>query len=370
MNPLRAITLGEVAGSRDNNFNLIRMIAASGVLVSHAFPIALGIGTTQPFQNATGLTLGWICVGIFFAISGFLIARSFDRKAHISGWFSARVARLFPGLIVVSVLIALLYGPVFTKLTLSDYFSQPQTWTYIPRNVTLVSLQFGLPGVFDDLPYPTAINGSLWTLVYEVACYAGVFLAGVLGALASRGRFAVAFALYLAAFAASGLPGVAELIPAKLEPLRLLSFPFAVGMTFYVWREWMVLSWLLTALLALLAAALHGTALFEPAFLVAIAYATFVLAYRLGGPIRRYNAVGDYSYGMYVYAFPVQQAAIAVAGPMTPLQNMALAFPITLLLAIVSWYWVEEPALARRHALARWMQSWRRPVAPPQGVGA
>lgn len=370
MNPLRAVTLGEVAGSRDNNFNLIRIIAASGVLVSHAFPIALGIGAAQPFQRATGLTLGWICVGIFFAISGFLIARSFDRKAHIADWFSARVARLFPGLIVVSVLIALVYGPVFTTLTLGEYFARLGTWTYVPRNVTLVSLQFGLPGVFEDLPYPVAINGSLWTLVYEVACYGGVFVAGMLGALASRTRFAFALALYLAAFAATGVPGIAEQIPAKLEPLRLLSFPFALGMAFYVWRGWMVLSWALMMLMAIIAAALHGTALFEPAFLLAIAYGTFVFAYRLSGPVRRYNAIGDYSYGMYVYAFPVQQAAIALAGPMSPLENMAIAFPITLLLAIASWYWVEEPALARRHDLARRLQSWRRLPNRAQGVGA
>lgn len=356
----QTMTLADVAGGRDNNFNLIRMIAASGVLVSHAFPIALGFGATQPFETATGLTLGWLCVAIFFAISGFLITQSFDRKPQVESWCSARVARLFPGLIVVSVLVALLYGPVFTTLPLGQYFSQPQTYTYIPRNVTLVSLQFGLPGVFETLPYPTAINGSLWTLVYEVACYFGVFLAGVLGAIASRRRFAIAFALYLVVFAASALPGISDHVPARLEHLRLLSFPFAIGTAFYVWRSRVVLSWLLAAILAVAATLLRQTALFEPAFILAIAYGTFVLAYRVGGPIRHFNRVGDYSYGMYVYAFPVQQAAVAIAGPMSPIENMVLAFPVTLLLAIASWYLVEKPALARRHDLARLLGFWRR----------
>lgn len=369
----QAVTLAEVAGGRDNNFNLIRMIAASGVLVSHAFPIALGIGTRQPFEAATGYTLGWIGVAIFFAISGFLITRSFDRKSRIESWFSARVARLFPGLIVVSILIALFYGPVFTTLPAADYFTRVQTYTYVPRNVTLVSLQYGLPGVFTDHPYPVAINGSLWTLVHEVACYGGVFLAGIMGALASRRLFFMLCLLYAAAYVITGLPLVAEVMPDKVAPLRLLSYPFVIGMVFYVWREHVRLSWIVAAALALLAAALRPTALFEPVFVAAIAYATFVVAYLPGGLLRHYNRIGDYSYGMYVYAFPVQQAAVAVAGPMSPSMNIAIAFPVTLLFAIASWYAVEKPALDRRHRLAGWLGAWRSqpPVeaALPAGPG-
>lgn len=370
MTARQAVTLAEVAGGRDNNFNLIRMIAASGVLVSHAYPIALGEAARQPLYAATGYTLGWICVAIFFAISGFLITRSFDRKSRIENWFSARIARLFPGLIVVSVLIALLYGPVFTILSLGEYFSRWQTWSYVPRNVTLVSLQYGLPGVFAGHPYPVAINGSLWTLVHEVACYLGVLLAGIAGALRSRRFFAVVCLLYAGAYVATGLPGVAELLPAKAAPLRLLSYPFVIGMALYVWRDRVRLSWLLAAGLAALAAVLRPTPLFEPVFVAAIAYATFVFAYLPGGVLRHYNRLGDYSYGMYVYAFPVQQAAIALAGPMPPAMNIAIAFPVTLLFAILSWYWVEKPSLDRRHLLARWLGLWRRESpAEPEARG-
>lgn len=364
MSARRAVTLADVAGGRDNNFNLIRMIAASGVLVSHAFPIALGETARQPFYAATGYTLGWICVAIFFAISGFLITRSFDRKSRIENWFSARLARLFPGLIVVSILIAVLYGPAFTTLSLGEYFGRAQTYTYVPRNVTLVSLQFGLPGVFADHPYPIAINGSLWTLVHEVACYLGVLVVGILGALRSRRFFAGACLLYAGAYVVTGLPGVAEHLPLKVAPLRLLSYPFVIGMALYVWRDRVRLSWLLAAGLAVLAAVLRPTPLFEPVFVAAICYATFVLAYVPGGVLRHYNRLGDYSYGMYVYAFPVQQAAIALAGPMSPAMNMAIAFPITLLFAILSWYAVEKPSLDRRHELARWLGFWRRERKP------
>lgn len=345
-----------VCSGRDNNLNLIRMVAASGVLVSHAYPIALGDSALQPFQESTGFTLGWICVAIFFAISGFLITRSLDRSRYLTDWFTARVMRLFPGLLVVSVLIAALYGPVFTVLSTSAYFSQAATYLYVPRNLSLLFLQYDLPGVFADHPYPEAINGSLWTLIYEVVCYGGVFLAGLIGALRSRRFFAVLLVAYLAVYLATRAPGIAALLHPKAMALASLSYPFAIGMAFYVWRDRIRLSYLLAAALAVLAALLKPTILFAPAFVLAISYATFVLGYRPAGVLRRYNDFGDFSYGTYIYAFPVQQAAIALAGPMTPLQNMAYAFPVTLVLAIASWRLVEEPSLDRRHAVAQWIR--------------
>lgn len=356
----RSLTLADVAGGRDNNLNLVRMVAASGVLISHAFPITLGDGAQEPFEASTGLTLGFLCVAIFFAISGFLITRSFDRKSRIENWISARVARLFPGLIVVSLLIAFLYGPLFTTLSIGQYFRQAETYLYVLRNVTLVSLQYGLPGVFASQPLPIAINGSLWTLVHEVACYLGVLALGVVGALASRKAFSIASLLYAGAYIASGLPGITEFLHPKITLLRMLSYPFVVGMVFYVWRDRIVLRWGVAAVLAAAAALLRFTPLFEPAFLAAISYLTFVVAYLPGGVIRKYNRLGDYSYGMYVYAFPIQQAAVAVAGPMSPLTNILIAFPLTLACAIASWILVEKPSLNRRHLLARMLGFWRR----------
>ncbi|WP_375291700.1 acyltransferase family protein [Qipengyuania sp.] len=357
-------TLAKLDSGRDNNFNLIRMVAASCVLVSHAFPIALGVGTLEPFEAETGFTLGWVCVAIFFAISGYLITRSYDRKPRIETWITARIVRLFPALIVVSGLIAMLYGPLFTTLSPQSYFSDPATYTYILRNVTLVKIQYSLPGVFETMPMPDAINGSLWTLLHEVACYVAVMVAGILGLLTSRRRFVPALLLYFGAYWATGLPIVADLIPAKLAALRFLSLPFAIGAAFYALRENIVLSWLVAALLALLAALLIDTPLFRSAFVLALAYATFVFAYLPSGPIRRYNALGDYSYGIYIYAFPVQQAAVAIAGPMNPLTNMLISFPVTLVCAIASWYLIEKPSLARRGALADLLTSWRTKLQP------
>ena len=350
--PRPAPRLGAVCGGRDNNLNLIRMIAATSVLVSHAWPIALGPSSVQPLEASLGMTLGAVSVWVFFAISGFLIARSYDRAARIADWTAARAMRLFPGLAVVLILTALAMGPATTVLPLGAYAANPATLLYVPRNVTLISVQYGLPGVFVDHPLPGAINGSLWTLFHEVVCYMGVLAIGLFGLLRRRGAMAIAGAAYLAGWVGLGLAGDAA--PMRIMLLRDLSLPFFIGTAFYVWRDRIALRWDLAlagcAATALCAAAARDA--FAPVFALALTYGVCVLAWRPGGVVRGYNRLGDYSYGVYVYAFPLQQLVIHLFGTMSPWENIALSLPPTLLCAALSWRFVEKPGLALRGRVA------------------
>ena len=123
------VRLSEVCSGRNNNLNLIRMIAASSVLVSHAYPISLGVGAAEPLDDIIGRSLGWTAVAVFFVISGFLITRSFDQRRHVKDWLAARFLRLFPGLLVVLIVTAFLYGPATTALPIGSYFSNSETFT-------------------------------------------------------------------------------------------------------------------------------------------------------------------------------------------------------------------------------------------------
>lgn len=341
------VCLGERCGSHDNNFNLIRMLAAIAVLVSHAWPITLGYGTMQPLEAALGRHLGWNSVAVFFIISGFLIARSFDRRASIVDWTASRVLRIFPALVVSLAVTVLLLGSIATTLPLGAYFSDPDTSTYWPRNLALFPLQHTLPGVFEENPYANEVNGSLWSLRHEVTCYFGVLLLGLAGALGAKRRMIVALVVYgvfrvgVEAAEASGLQ-----LPALLPPFVGLSLPFALGTAFYVWRDHIRLTWIGALALAGLTAVLRPTPLFLPALMLALAYWTFCIAYLPGGAIRRYNLIGDGSYGVYIYAFPVQQLVVWLLGPMTPALNILFALPATLMLAALSWHFVERPSLA------------------------
>jgi len=336
--------VGAVSGGRRNNFNLIRMVAASGVLVSHAFPITLGPEAVQPLERwLGGITLGTVCVIIFFALSGFFITKSFDQGRDWRRFLIARAYRLFPALAGVLCLTVLVAGLVLTRADAASFWRAAPG--YVLRHLTLVDPVYSLPGTFFGNPYGPPINGSLWTLFYEVLCYAGVFVAGITGQL-RRGAPTVAALLALAALSVademSDLPG-------RVSNIADLAWPFALGGAIYLWRDRIPLSPLIVAALAALAALAQGTAAFPMLLTLALSYGAFWIGFAQWRALLGYNRLGDYSYGTYIFAFPIQQilAATGVADPWT---NMALALPATCACAVLSWHLIEAPALARvRH---------------------
>lgn len=345
----RSPVIADRAGGRDNNFDLIRMLAATGVMVSHAWPITLGAGVPEPFETfLRGDNLGRACVFAFFVISGFYITRSFCLKRDVTAFLSARVLRLWPGLIVMFLVVT----PVCALLASSD---PAATWggaaQHILTGLTLYAYS-PLPAVFVSNPVPDTVNGSLWTLFYEVVGYSGVLICGVLGVLDRRRLWLVLVALFLVLyFAGPHLTGRHDVLL-----MLYLGWPFLVGMCLWLWAKHVPLSPLIALALIGLTVLLRVTPplapLFLPVFILALGYTVMWLGFARIPGIRAYNRLGDYSYGMYVYAFPVQQLAAQYGTP-DPLTNLAVALPVTLVLAVASWHLVEAPALSLRHRFAR-----------------
>jgi len=158
--------------SRSNNFNLIRFISALLVLYSHHFILTNTHTNAEPFSNV-GMTLGSIAVDIFFITSGLLITASYYSRASLLSFAHARVLRIYPALIVCVLFCILIVGTAYTTLSLSEYFSDPKTFKFLKRNSLLLNdITYALPGVFSENHVKNAINGSLWTLPYEVKMYA------------------------------------------------------------------------------------------------------------------------------------------------------------------------------------------------------
>lgn len=342
-------TIADVSVGRDNNFNLLRMLAAAAVLVSHSWPLTLGPGAAEPLAAATGYKLGTTAVIVFFAVSGFFITKSFDRRSSIADFTVARVARIFPGLFVVLLLSATLLGPLFTELPIGHYLRDPHSWTYLPRNLLLFyGQQYRLPGVFTSNPLP-AVNGSLWTLANEAACYVLVAVAGLL-----RLSRPLTFPLVLGAVLVLALS-----VPASardgvvVDHVLILFLPFALGAAAYVYRRRIPQSALLAVALAITAALARGTPAYPLLYAVAVSYGALWFGFAEIPTIKAYNRLGDFSYGIYIYAFPVQQMIVALARPLDPVVLIVASLPPTVLLATLSWHLVESPALARRHVLRR-----------------
>lgn len=352
------LMLSEAAKSHANNFDLLRLIAASLVLMSHAY--TLGHATpahphiADPVsQYVIGLTpfgggFDSQAVHIFFFISGFLVARSFMRRSSVGAFVKARLLRIVPGLWVNLVFCTLLVGLFATRLPWAEYLQQRETWSYFFVNASLMNSLYRLPGVFEGLPVAEAVNGSLWTLPHEFRMYGWVMLLGLSGVLARRRLFLLVFAALLGLELASGK----GIVLAHADILRLWVF-FFLGIGACLWADRIRLSPLiLLAMLAPLPLLWHGPRLlFDLWAAAAFGYAILLLAY-----LRHWRAIdpgrfGDISYGVYLYAFPVQQMLIMQFGPdMSWGKMMVLSFALTVPLATASWFLVEKPALARKRA--------------------
>lgn len=328
---------------RQNHFNLLRMIAASAVIVSHSFPLSEGEGTVEPLQRMLGFTLGAAAVKLFFAISGYFILMSFARRRSNFDFIAARVLRIFPGLAVMAILLTFAMGPAFTTEPLPDYIRA--AWPYVPRTISLAFIRINLPGVFEGNPFPIAVNGSLWTLTVEVLAYAGLFALGVSGLL-KRAFFPFVIAAYAVAYATVWYRG--------MTPIASLSLPFMVGMTCYLYRQQHKLDGRLTA--ALVCVATIPTLLGHPIdelWSIALAYAGLWLGFLHAPTLNRYNRLGDYSYGTYIYAWPIQQMLAASLPGIAPLQMMPIALLAAFACGALSWHLVEKPALQLRRRSTR-----------------
>lgn len=332
--------VGRYSEGRDNNYNLLRFVAALLVLFSHCYPVSLGANAPDPAVRIIGNTLGAVGVHIFFVMSGFLVTKSYCRRNSLFAFVEARFLRIFPALAVAVLFCVFVVGTAFTSLKFSDFISHQETFRFILDNITLHKVRYYLPGVFEDNPYQHAVNGSLWTLPYEVKMYLAVALLGIAGIVRNRIFFNILFVVYLVLFVT-----VPENLPfSSLVPINL-TLAFFSGAFIFINRDRIPLSsWAASAFWVLPLIA-YRTPYYDAALHLALTYGVIWFAYVPSGYIRNFNKIGDYSYGIYIYAFPIQQSIAAILKGIEPLEMFPIAFSATLIPAVLSWHLLEKPAL-------------------------
>lgn len=341
--------LSKYVNKRDNNFNLIRFMAASLVLFTHSYALALGSGDFEPLRATIGMTWGSIAVDIFFITSGFLITSSYLARNNLFAFAWARMLRIYPALIV-AIGFCILLGASLTSLSLQDYFRHSQVYKFFLKStIIFFRIQDKLPGVFLKAPYGDAVNGALWTLPYEVMMYALVsFVLLVVCRIKAKVKHisapSVLIVLTVIALLADVLNHFHAFLPTTFVHLFAMFF---TGATYYTWKEKIQLSsnWAVVAFIVLFVSVLHKE-LFFIFYLLLLPYLVFNIAYVPDGMIRKFNSLGDYSYGIYIYAFPIQQTIAELIPGVSVGIMFVLSFVITLGLAMLSWHIVEKRFLA------------------------
>lgn len=339
-------TLESYSGGVDNNYNLIRILLAWGVLYSHSFTLS----ATQAegwFDQNVGKELGSVAVNVFFIISGFLISKSFVRRQDVVQFMKARIFRIIPALAGVVILSVAVLGPVVTSLSAKEYFSEKDTWDYLYKNIILTHVEYKLPGVFEK-HQNSAVNGSLWSIIYEMRMYLVIVLVGCLGCLTKQKNALALMFLFLAwHFAALLIPQL------ETGQLHRVSIYFFMGYVFQQFERRIPLNFIFIIPLGVIAYFFKDLIIGHFLEALFFAYAVFYLAYIPGGFLRNYNNLGDYSYGFYVYAFPVQQSLYHFVPNITFLEMLIYASLITSVFAVLSWHYIEKPALklAKRFSL-------------------
>lgn len=290
-------------------------------------------------------------VPMFFALSGFLVSGSALRLRDLRRFIGARMLRIIPALFIEVCLSAVAIGPIFTTLTLSDYFLNQQFFSYFGNIVG--HIQYELPGVFLNNPIPRIVNNSLWTLPVEFYCYIFMTTAMISGLIYDKRLFLVFFVV--ATIATTAMNYRYEWSSHRGNyTLIIILYYFLCGCIFYLYRNVIKISFIYVLIAVVLAYALIYTkslALIAPLFLTYVTIGIGML--RL--PKIPVVSVGDYSYGVYLYGFPISQSVIALlpAIKSSPLLFKATAIGITFGFAYISWNVIEKKALLLKHKLQK-----------------
>ncbi|MFN8295746.1 MAG: acyltransferase [Chitinophagales bacterium] len=347
-----------------NNFDFLRLIFALLVVVHHSFPLS-GVSEQDSLFYATNGLLSFSYIGVrgFFVISGFLIFPSLMRSKNLVDYFVKRVLRIYPGLFVVLV-ITLLFSVFLYESSIKSFFINKEVYTYIPVNLSLIKLQNHISGVFESNIFPKAINGSLWTIVYEFTMYCTIALFIFIrkkSRTLQRGLLLLFITIF---FTIRAFQEDIETI--HIGTLSLYIFAhnaiyFYVGalLSTYDINKIKFKAYILIASFA------AWLILLENPNFEFIQYFLFpVIVLFFGTYSTKYlnnisETIGDLSYGVYIYGFPIQQTFMHFFA-LSCLQLTLVATPFIFVFAWLSWHLVEKKALNNKSKVYAYLEKkWK-----------
>lgn len=347
-----------------NNYTLIRWLLAASVIYYHSFGMGAALGHSDKLTGALQpiTTVGGLAVECFFFLSGLFVSLSFFRDQSTVGFCIKRTLRIWPGLFVCLVVTAVAAGIACRPTDAWWFLLQPSFYDYITSNARL-KLTWEIPYIFSTNRFQ-AINGSIHTLPLEVKMYLLLAALGLLGLVRRRATLLIATGLLLAVvlFKPTVFTRPFDVINYGQAPIAMF---FCGVMMFCVADRVVIASWqdlLLAVLFGLSTGPVHTVSF----YLLVI----WVLLW-LGNwqpLIAAFKPKQDLSYGIYIYGWPCQQLVMLSKPDLNPYWLTAIALATAWLFALLSWRWVEQPAIEFGRQLTKRYSAYRL-ATPPSRQG-
>ena len=332
----------DAAGGFTSGFDYTRLFLSLLVMVSHSAAIS-GDTSAGFLPDFIDSDIGHGILPVFFALSGFLVAASLMRTKTLLTFLILRGLRIVPALMVEITLSAMVLGPLLTTSSYGDYFTGKDFFQYFLNIMGYI--HYHLPGVFLDNPIPRMVNGSLWTVPYEAECYLALAGLAVFGIVRRPKLFMSGFLLLLCGLYVWTLVFGETGPPRGTATGRQLVLFFLGGVLLYLWRGKIPYSgWIALAAAAASAAFISSH---QAIYLLPLPVAYLTLYLGLQTP-RKLPVIfnGDYSYGIYLYAFPIQQSVSYLLPKGQPWYvNVLVSLLFVGPFAAFSWHCIEKPTL-------------------------
>ncbi len=333
--------LSEKMNGISTNVNLLRFVAAVFVIFSHSFYVASS--QEDPFSvfcNAQ-TNFGGVAVAIFFFLSGFYVTKSLYKKNDVKEYLYKRCIRIFPQLLIVVLLSALVLGPIFTTYSLAEYFSDSSTYLYLLNGMLLPV--HNLPGVFTRNVYDATVNGPLWTMPVEFAAYCIIAVVLIVSKYIFRNEklqkvfHVICTFMLLVVFVALDVLVQNDFLITVVRPLVI----FFVGVLYCDYAEKIRLNVPLAFLMILIIGVSCKMGVLNYALIICLPYVVVALA--LGTKqVRISSKMLCISYEMYLFGWPIQQVVThCFGGAMNPYLNCLITLPIDIVLAFVLYEFIE-----------------------------
>lgn len=327
-------------------FDYLRLILALSVVGFHSFTTTHDLDADRLLWQGPWGTGMRLILPMFFALSGFLVAGSLARSTSLGDFLVRRALRIVPALFAEILLSALVLGPLLTSFPLHAYFSDRQFFTYFLNVVG--DVHFSLPGLFLHNPRPALVNGSLWTIPFEGFCYLALAALAVIGATRRR-RLMLAIAAAVSLILA--LHAILDHEPGWAPTGPFLVSCFLAGMALFLNRDRIPFSGPLAVVVASIIIPILS--IDGVLYLAALPLAYVTVCIGLSRPPETIAVRGDYSYGVYLFAYPIQQACVELSPALRSTWSLFLvAAPLSLAYAAFSWRFIERPILSRKRQIA------------------